>query len=100
MLKRAMQASSQILHRCIVHLMALNVSELVPDHLPANQVDKLTSERMRMAATCPLPAKFTISSEQVEDILMKLMVKIHPLNSNGVKQLTQQEMLAMCFQVQ
>lgn len=98
-LEKAMKASSQILHRYVVHLVALSVAQLVPDQLSANQEDRLTGERMGMAATCPLPAKLTVSSQLVEDILIQLMLKLHPLDRSDREQLSQQDLLTMCLHV-
>lgn len=98
-LEKAMTASSLILHRYVLHLVALSVAQLVPGQLPANQGDRLTGERMEMAATCPFPAKLTVSSQLVENIIIQLMLKLHPLYDSDTKEHSQQDLLTMCLHV-
>jgi len=96
-LARALASGSNILSRYLVHLVARSIAQLVPDQLSANQEERLISQRA--AASHPLPPKFLISRELVEDFLVSFLLKLHPLNGRGVKQLSQQELLAMTIRM-
>ena len=96
-LARALASGSNILSRYLVHLVALSIAQLVPDQLSANQEERLISQRA--AASHPLPPKFLISRKLVEDFLVSFLLKLHPLNGRGVKQLSQQELLAMTIRM-
>ena len=96
-LARALARGSNTLSRYLVHLVALSIAQLVPDQLSANQEERLISQRA--AASHPLPPKFLISRELVEDFLVSFLLKLHPLNGRGVKQLSQQELLAMTIRM-
>ena len=94
-----MTFSSEIVPFYIAHLVAVNISELVPDQLSADQEEDVTRQGLGMVATCRLPSKVTISTRLVEDMSVQLMLKLHPLRDSDSKQLSQQDFLSMCCHV-
>ncbi|XP_041730512.2 uncharacterized protein LOC121562249 [Coregonus clupeaformis] len=92
-LARALGIRSHILTRYIVHLVGLCISKTVPDVNAANEEERHISQDM--VNICPLPARLIISGELFNDFVVKFILKLHPMNGHGTKQLDQQALLLL-----
>ncbi|XP_036796441.1 uncharacterized protein LOC118938238 [Oncorhynchus mykiss] len=92
-LARALGIGSHILTRYIVHLVGLCIAKTVPVVYAANEEERRISQDM--VNICPLPARLIISGELFSDFIVKFILKLHPMNGRGTKQLDQQALLLL-----
>ncbi|CAL8331518.1 unnamed protein product [Lota lota] len=93
----ALVTAPHVLNHYMCYLVAVSVAQLVPHQLQATQEDM---QKVVWAVRClPPGSMLTVSSDLVDDLLVQLILKLHPLDGDGYRQLDQQKLLALTLQL-
>ncbi|CAL8346368.1 unnamed protein product [Lota lota] len=96
-LEKALLTTPHIFQHYAVYLVAHSIARLVPDQLEASQEDLLRMEWV--LKSLPPGSMLTVSSDLVDDLLVQLMLRLHPLNGEGYRQLNQQTLLTVTLKM-
>ncbi|CAL8301773.1 unnamed protein product [Arctogadus glacialis] len=87
-LEKALLTAPHIFQHYAVYLVANSIAGLVPDQLAPSQKDLLRMECT--LKSLPPGSMLTVSSDLVDDLMVKLVLRLQPLNGEGYRPLNQQ----------
>ncbi|CAL8268341.1 unnamed protein product [Boreogadus saida] len=90
-LEKALLTAPHIFQHYAVYLVANSIAGLVPDQLAPSQKDLLRMECT--LKSLPPGSMLTVSSDLVDDLMVKLVLRLLPLNGEGYRPLNQQTLL-------
>ncbi|CAL8301753.1 unnamed protein product [Arctogadus glacialis] len=90
-LEKALLTAPHIFQHYAVYLVANSIAGLVPDQLAPSQKDLLRMECT--LKSLPPGSMLTVSSDLVDDLMVKLVLRLQPLNGEGYRPLNQQTLL-------
>ncbi|XP_030224876.1 uncharacterized protein LOC115552718 [Gadus morhua] len=90
-LEKALLTTPHIFQHYAVYLVATGIAGLVPDQLAPSQKDLLRTECT--LKSLPPGSMLTVSSDLVDDLMVKLVLRLQPLNGEGYRPLNQQTLL-------